>query len=353
MWRLRTSVLVASLGRPQMLLRCLRSLSEQTLRPDEVVIAWQGNDTATRDVVLEMRSSLPFPLVVVHSPITGIVPAENAALDASSGEIILLIDDDAMAPPQWVSCHLWHYSDSKVGAVGGPYDNYREDGTPFPKRAAEPVAKLAWYGRMFGNLYDHVLEWQDRPPQEVDYLVGNNMSLRRDAFDRFEMGLAPYWQSFEIDACLQVKARGYKIVFDFANKQNHYPINTAYSPERAGNLEVKIYNAGYNHAFVLAKHSPSLLYPFRLVYLLLVGSVSTPGLASLPVAVKRYGDPRREILILGKTSAAHIAGWIAGTKLRHQHKFAPKRSKLGLSSRRDDQKSHVSANKSPRLSSID
>ncbi len=292
------------------------------MQPDEVVVAWQGNDTGTAAAALQMRARLPFHLRLVHSSITGIVPAENAALDAASGDIVLLIDDDAIGPPQWVASHVFHYSDPKVGAVGGPYDNYRTDGTAFPKRAREPIGRITWYGRLLGNMYDHPPEWQQRSPREVDYLVGNNMSLRRAAFDRFEAGLAPYWQSFEIDACLQVKAKGYKVIFDFANKQQHYPTGYAYSSERSGDLAAKIYNAAHNQAFVLAKHSPWFLRTFRLAYLLLVGSIGTPGLASLPLAVMRYGDLPREIAILKKTLASHVGGWIAGTDRGRQKQQA-------------------------------
>lgn len=318
----RTSVLLPSFRRPEKLIKCLSSLAEQTVRPDEVIVTWQGSDTETRDAGLQVQRQMPFQLRMVHSQITGIVPAENAALDTASGEIVLLIDDDAIAPHQWVARHLIHYRDPEVGAVGGPYDNHKEDGTYFPRRAFEPIGKVTWYGRMLGNMYDHLPEWQRRGLREVDYLVGNNMSLRRAAFDRFETGLAPYWQSFEIDVCMQVKANGYKILFDFSNKQQHYPNpdGNAYAPERSGDLGAKIYNAAYNQAFVLAKHSPRLLRPFRLTYLLFVGSVATPGLAALPAAVKRHGNPRREMAILMRTSASHIAGWIAGAKQRDRRK---------------------------------
>lgn len=40
------------------------------------------------------------------------------------------------------------------------------------------------------------------------------MSLRRSAFDRFEDRLKPYWQLFELDACLTASSRGFEIWFD-------------------------------------------------------------------------------------------------------------------------------------------
>ncbi len=309
-----TSVLIPSFRRPAALKNCLLSLAAQTRRPGEVIVVWQADDTPTRDTAEQIRQALPYELRLIHHLTTGIVPAENEGLTVATGQIILLIDDDALAPPDWIARHLACYSDRGVGAVGGPAVNFYPDGTPFPKRAAEPVGKLTWYGRAYGNLYDHVEHWASRSSQEADGLVGYNMSLRREAFDRFEERLQPYWQLFELDACLQVKGRGYRVIVDFVNAVQHYPTNTAYVAGRHGDLAVKVYNAAYNYSFILAKHSPWYLRAPRLQYLLAVGSVNSPGLASFFVAVRRYGSPLREAKILLGTWQHLLAGWQAGRR---------------------------------------
>jgi glycosyltransferase involved in cell wall biosynthesis len=312
----RSSVLIPSYKRPEMLSRCLRSLGAQTVPPDEVLVVWQGDDVPTRDAALALADRSPFCLRVLHSRQAGVVPAENLALDAAGGDLILLIDDDAVAPVDWVARHRGHYDDPAVGAVGGPADNFLPDGSPYPRRAVEPIGRLTWYGKELGNMYDQVPVWRGRAPQTVDHLVGYNFSLRRTAFDRFEEGLRRYWQLFEMDACLQVQARGYRVVFDFANVVEHHPTNTAYCGGRDGDLEVKIYNAAYNRALILAKHSAGYLRPLRLAYLLLVGAVNTPGVLGCVMAMKRFGRPAREIAILGRTWRAVVDGWRAGTRRR-------------------------------------
>jgi GT2 family glycosyltransferase len=312
-----TSVLIPSFGRPASLVRCLRSLGEQrVIRPQQVVVVWQGDDEPTRLAAEGLREAVPYRLDVIHSDRVGVVAAENAALAAATGEVVLLIDDDAVAPDDWVARHVAHYADARVGAVGGPADNHRPDGAPFPRRTAEPVGRLTWYGRALGNLHDHAAAWRTRPPRDVDHLVGNNMSLRRAAFDRFEIGLRPYWQMFELDACLQVKARGYRVVCDFANVVAHHPTNLAYAGGRDGDLRIKVYHAAYNQAFVLAKHSPRALRVWRALYVFLVGSTGAPGLLASLVAVGRYGHPVRELRILGRTWRYALSGWRAGAAAR-------------------------------------
>ncbi len=313
---LTSSVLIPSFRRPGRLAGCLESLKAQKTPPGEVIVVWQADDLATRDAAEEFHRRTPFPLRVLHSPEAGVVAAENTALDAAVGQIILLIDDDAVAPPDWVSRHLAHYADPTVGAVGGSADNHRPDGLPFVARNVEPTGKLTWYGRVIGNMYDQVPEWRSRPPQEGDHLVGYNMSLRREAFDRFEARLRPYWQFFEGEACLQVKSRGYRILVDFANVVEHYPTNLVYFPGRDGNLRIKFYHGAYNVAFALAKHSPWTLRPARLLYLLGIGSMTAPGLLAFCVALRRFGHPRRELGIFAQTVRYNLAGWRAGARAR-------------------------------------
>jgi hypothetical protein len=113
---------------------------------------------------------------------------------------------------------------------------------------------------------------------------------------------------------MQVKARGYRVVFDYANVVRHYPTNSAYTSGRGGDLRIKLENAAWNQGFVLARHSPAHLRASRLAYLLLVGSVATPGLLALPVGVLRHGAIGRELELLGRSLRATWGGWRDGSR---------------------------------------
>lgn len=296
------SILIPTYGRADALRKCLLALDQQTLPPDEIIAVWQEKDLITRDALQQMQSQLRVPLRIVHNPRRGVVPAENAALDAATGDIILLIDDDAVALPDFVERHLAHYRDPAVGAVGGPAINHRPDGSTFPTRDAQPIGKITWAGRLIGNMYDHPHDWRSRAPIDVDHLVGYNMSIRRSAFDRFESRLKPYWQMFELDACLQARQRGFRVVFDFGIVVDHFPTNAAYAGGRDGDLDVKIYNAAYNHALILAKHRGGLFQrAAQNAWAYGIGTVSMPGVAGALVGMIRYGRPARELRILWRT----------------------------------------------------
>jgi GT2 family glycosyltransferase len=320
------SVLIPSYRRSVLLEPCLRALARQTVAPGEVIVAWQADDTSTRDRAEELARALPLTIRVVHAPEAGVVSAENAALDRATGDIIMLIDDDAIAPPDWVERHLMHYDDPTVGAVGGPAANHDGQGNWFPIHAAEPIGLITWYGRFIGNMYDQPIEWRAHPPRDVDHLVGYNMSLRRAAFDRFEAGLRRYWQMFEADACLQVLSRGYRVRFDPGIVVEHRvgPFNSgAYVPGREGDLTTKVANAAYNLGFVLSKHTPAPLRWLRWLYLIAVGSGTVPGPLLLPLMVRRHGRPRRELAVTRMAWANKQAGWADGRRRGTQERRRP------------------------------
>ncbi|MFI4874679.1 MAG: glycosyltransferase family 2 protein [Blastopirellula sp. JB062] len=310
-----SSILIPTFGRPATLRNCLEALARQTHPPNEVLVVWQAEDVASRDVACEFQEADRLPIQALHLEQPGIVPAENLALRNATGEIILLIDDDAVARPDWLLRHLQAYQDASVGAVGGPADNYSADG-PFPKRAVEPVGRLHLTGKLSGNMYDHIQSWRDRPMQEVDHLVGYNFSLRRQAFDQFDENLRRYWQLFELDACLQVRSRGYRIMFDYGNVVDHHPTNTAYAGGRDGDLQVKVINSLFNRGYIFSKHLSAGRRALAYVYQLLVGNVNGPGLLACGVATWRYGNLPRELRLLRDSIRAFQQGWSLGGRCR-------------------------------------
>ena len=313
------SVLIPSWRRPERLTACLQSLAAQSHPPNEVAVVWQGQDEATRDAAYDAASWFgpPTRLLILHHPIPGIVPAENLALEATRGDLVLLIDDDAIAPVDWVARHVERHRDPQVGAVGGPARNHFPDGTPYPIRENEPIGRLNCWGRVIGNMYDHPDTWRDRPPRLVDHLVGYNLSLKRTAFDRFEERLKPYWQLFELEVCLQVRARGLRVLFDFGNVVRHHPTNPTYAPGRNGDLNIKVVNPAYNLAFILAKHTQ---HPFdllrRICWTFGVGTSSEPGVLALPWSIRRHGHPWTEMRLAARIARARWEGWRAGRAAR-------------------------------------
>ena len=95
------SVVVSSHGRPAWLARCLTSLGQQDYRNFEIVVV---ADSPSLEV---MRGhDLASEIKRVAMDVCNIAISRNLGIEASGGEWVAFIDDDAAAEPTWLSQHL-------------------------------------------------------------------------------------------------------------------------------------------------------------------------------------------------------------------------------------------------------
>ena len=113
------SVIIATHNRRAVLSRCISALAEQNLDPTEfeVVIADDGSEDGTVEMLGELRT--PFALRALDLGKVGRAAARNAALEASSGSISLVLDDDVVAGSALVAAHLAaHREHDRIVGVG-------------------------------------------------------------------------------------------------------------------------------------------------------------------------------------------------------------------------------------------
>jgi glycosyltransferase involved in cell wall biosynthesis len=101
------SVIVATYNRADALAAVLRSLSRQTDRGFELLVADDGSGAATARVVTEWAARMPVRLKHVWHPDRGFRLAEirNRAIRASEGTYCVFLDGDCIARPDFVAIH--------------------------------------------------------------------------------------------------------------------------------------------------------------------------------------------------------------------------------------------------------
>jgi glycosyltransferase involved in cell wall biosynthesis len=101
------SVIVATYNRPDALDAVLRSLSRQTDRNFEIVVADDGSGPATRRVIEEWKARMPMPLTHVWHEDRGFRLAEirNRAILRAAGDYCIFLDGDCIARPDFVASH--------------------------------------------------------------------------------------------------------------------------------------------------------------------------------------------------------------------------------------------------------
>ncbi|MBV9790510.1 MAG: glycosyltransferase family 2 protein [Chloroflexi bacterium] len=150
------------------LVAAVASVQRQTLPPGEIIVVVDHNPR----LLERARAEWPDLTVIENSGAQGLSGARNSGVAMAQGALIVFLDDDAAAAPDWLERLSACYADPSVVGVGGailPAWRERQPGW-FP-------AEFAW---VVGCTYRGMPT--DRAA--VRNLIGCNMSFRRGVFDR-------------------------------------------------------------------------------------------------------------------------------------------------------------------------
>ncbi len=176
----RISVITATYNRAAMLRRMLMSLAAQTLDKSlwEVIVVDNNSADSTAAVVKSFIETHPnVQARYVKESKQGVSPARNRAVEESRGDIIVSIDDDEEAFPDFLEVYLNFFdTHPTINAAGG--DNIpRYEEIPRPEWMSSytetPIAALVRMGK------------RRRPFRRGRFFMGGNMAMRREMFDRY------------------------------------------------------------------------------------------------------------------------------------------------------------------------
>jgi len=276
---IKFTVAIPTYKRPGYLARAIDSVLKQTLPPLELLIISRIDDYPTAEVIEEYISklsskSLHFRSVNVSQP--GFLPPVIAAIENATGDVLVLLDDDAEAHLDWLERISQYYSDPNVGGVGGRCINYF-NGIMQTYPLADKVGKLFWYGRSIGNMYR---ECSFSGYKAVDFLMGGNCSYRLSLLKNcvpdqvLQNNVAFHW---EMDVGLQIKAAKYKILFDPNIVVDHHSAPREVDGLRTVNFD-GVYWSNFNYCYLMRKHLTIFGYFCYLIYSFLIGWSGSPGI---------------------------------------------------------------------------
>ena len=310
------SVVIPSYARPLELARCLEAVATLTPRPLEIIVALRPSDEPSLRVVAERSDRVR--VVDVLSP--GHLPPLAAALAACRGQVIAVLDDDAVPRCGWLQRIHQAFADPGIVGVGGPYSesargagrNPRLEGMTTALRMRLLRGRTLY--RAFAALPDPTRCERAglHRPFPADLVLGGNMAFRRWVLERvgidqnLNRGAAI---NYEADLVLGAKRFG-AVLFDPGLVVDHYPASRVGAPSRDA-AERYSYDYTFNLHYVAGKHfatAESLLFE---AYMGLVGQRPSPGqlrrlLAGSPSLRDPLAVPRGEGRRAGR--AAREAG---------------------------------------------
>lgn len=103
-----SSLIIATYNWPQALALCLKSVSAQTKKPDEIIIADDGSGHETKKAIEDFKRTLSIPVKHIWHEDDGFRKSViiNKAVAASNADYILHIDGDVVLHNDFVRDHL-------------------------------------------------------------------------------------------------------------------------------------------------------------------------------------------------------------------------------------------------------
>jgi GT2 family glycosyltransferase len=210
------SILVLNYNRADQLFECLESIRTHTNDvPYELIVA----DNASTDRAPELLRRLDNARVLAFRENLGFVRGNNAAAAHARGRYLLLLNNDTIVTPGWLSrlvqtMETW----PRCGAVGPQFlcadGRLQEAGTMCWANGS--VNQYGIYGDAHAPEYQHV--------REVDYCSGACLLVRTDLFRRlggFDERFAPCYYE-DTDLCFGVRSLGYSVVYQPAAVIYHH-----------------------------------------------------------------------------------------------------------------------------------
>jgi GT2 family glycosyltransferase len=197
----RVSVVVCTHNGEATLRECLEGLDRLRYPDYEVVVVDDGSTDASAAIVSEYDCTL------ISTENRGLSAARNTGLEASSGEIVAYLDDDATPDTDWLTYLAHTFRTSSHAGVGGPNLAFQDDGAIAHCVTNAPGGPT------------HVL----LSDEEAEHIPGCNMAFRRAALLEIG-GFDPRFRAAgdDVDICWRLREHGHTLGFSPAATVWHH-----------------------------------------------------------------------------------------------------------------------------------
>jgi len=181
---MKTSLVISTYNKPQHLQLCLKSALNQTVMPDEIVIADDGSTSETTDLIKSFSANSKVPIVHVWHEDMGFHKCEimNKAFARSIGEYIIQSDGDIIFEKHFVEDHI--RLAEKGYFVCGSRVYLTPEGTQemFDNQTIKPKIKYMQRSHILNSLRIKPLQryFALRYGKRIDKLRGCNMAFWKD-----------------------------------------------------------------------------------------------------------------------------------------------------------------------------
>lgn len=156
-----------SLDRVEDTIEAIQSVLSQDEKGIEIIVI--PDDRV--DLVRTLSARFPQEVKIEICSKPGLSFARNKGVSLAQGDIIIFLDDDAIAEKGWLSTLLGAFADPKIGVAGGKIDPEWVGGRPF------------WFPPELDWVVGCTYTGHPEKTCEIRNVIGCNMAFRREVFE--------------------------------------------------------------------------------------------------------------------------------------------------------------------------
>ena len=187
---------------------CLASILANTDYPNyEVVVIDNGSTDGTPAYLQALADLHPHVRVLLNRQNLGFAPANNQALTAATGDLLLLLNNDTIVPPGWLTRLAHHLEDRSLGLLGPATNRTCNE--------AQVEAPYQTYGEFLRFARERAATLDEQPVIPIRMPMMFCAAMRRDVYER----VGPLDERYVVgmfedeDYALRVKAAGYEVAW--------------------------------------------------------------------------------------------------------------------------------------------
>lgn len=207
--RLSFSIVIPSYKRADLLHDCLTSVTQFAPPHTQIIVVDDGSINAT---ISQTAQRFPSVTVIRHPRSLGFCRAANHGLDAATGDIVELLNDDTVVTANWAEAAISCFDDVSVGCVA-PLTLMGEPGNwPVQIDSAGDDYDLGGFAKKIGHrtmLRDH-----HRQPCDVFGASGSSAFYRRSMLQQIGHFPANFGSYFEdVDLSWRIRHAGFRTLY--------------------------------------------------------------------------------------------------------------------------------------------
>lgn len=280
------SVIISTKNRAQDVIRCLESICIQTMLPNEIIIV---DSSDTDQLKAELSAFHVLTIKYVRSK-AGLTLQRNIGIRASSGDIIIFLDDDVTLDKDYIKKIMHVFESCRVRPIGGVTGEIVNTGKK--KTMAQEI--YGFIDEVFAAFFflvrsgDGKFQLSGFPTilrrgskgkiKNIEFLYGCNMAFTRDVISRFEFdeNLCGYAWGEDDDVAYRVSREYRNIYTPFARI-----VLNSVSPSTGGGNYAVMKMAMENHHYLFKKNLPQDLRHRAAFYWSVVGLFARETITTL------------------------------------------------------------------------